>query len=154
MISAYRVTKAKHQHQAFSGIGGLYASGRWHHKGTTVVYGSESCALSALELFVHLQDEAKQIPFASIHLDIPEDLVVNVEDMAALPKRWRSEPPGQETKKIGTNWAKSLASPVLSVPSAIITVERNYIFNPSHPDFGKLALGPPTPFSFDARLWK
>jgi RES domain-containing protein len=40
----------------------------------------------------------------------------------------------------------------LELPSAIIRAEANYLLNPLHPDFRRIALGKPEPFSFDARL--
>jgi len=42
----------------------------------------------------------------------------------------------------------------LRVPSVIIPEEYNYIINPAHPDFKKLRISRPEPFSFDPRMWK
>jgi RES domain-containing protein len=40
----------------------------------------------------------------------------------------------------------------LSVPSAVIPKERNYILNPAHPDFARIVFASPEPFDFDDRL--
>ncbi len=154
MIRAVRIAKAKHKKQAFTGQGSQFASGRWHHQMTSLVYCSETHALAALEVFVHLQEEAKQIKFVSFEISIPKSLILEVDAIATLPKRWRSMPPGVGTKNIGSDWAKSAASAVLGVPSAIIPGERNYLLNPIHPDFSKITINDPVAFSFDARLWK
>ena len=56
------------------------------------------------------------------------------------------------TRDMGTNWAKSLTTAVLSVPSSVVPRERNYILNPAHPDFGRIRFANPEPFYFDDRL--
>jgi RES domain-containing protein len=38
------------------------------------------------------------------------------------------------------------------VPSVIVPREWNYLLNPAHPDFGRLAVGEPEPFAFGERL--
>jgi RES domain-containing protein len=55
---------------------------------------------------------------------------------------------------LGSNWVARNESAVLSVPSAIIPIERNYLLNPAHADFARIRIRPPQPFGFDARLWK
>jgi RES domain-containing protein len=154
MSKAWRIVKAKHQHQAFTGIGSQFASGRWHNKMAPMVYCSDSQALSALETFVHLQDDGKYIKFVSFELHLPTELIVDVESIAPLPKQWRKQPPGSSTKRIGSEWIKNSTSAVLSVPSAIVPSGRNYLINPGHPDFSKISILKPEPFSFDTRLWK
>jgi RES domain-containing protein len=52
----------------------------------------------------------------------------------------------------GTNWANSLVSAVMVVPSSIIRKEHNYILNPAHADFARIAFSSPEPFVFDRRL--
>ena len=41
---------------------------------------------------------------------------------------------------------------MLSVPSAVIPRERDYILNPTHPDFARIRFASPEPFYFDDRL--
>jgi RES domain-containing protein len=41
---------------------------------------------------------------------------------------------------------------VLSVPSAIVMKERNYVLNPAHPDFQHVQFFASEPFQFDPRL--
>ena len=55
-------------------------------------------------------------------------------------------------KDIGTSWAKSGATAVLSAPSVVVPNERNYLLNPAHPDFSKIRFSAPKPFVFDKRL--
>jgi len=43
-------------------------------------------------------------------------------------------------------------SVALALPSIIIPQETNYLLNPAHPDFRRLASGPMEDFDFDQRL--
>jgi RES domain-containing protein len=40
----------------------------------------------------------------------------------------------------------------LNVPSAVITVERNYLLNPRHPELKRVRILSDEAFSFDTRL--
>lgn len=70
----------------------------------------------------------------------------------ALPLGWNAGKSITETADIGTDWANSLTSAVLIVPSAVIPREHNYILNPLHQDFTKIRFSSPEPFYFDDRL--
>jgi RES domain-containing protein len=145
----WRITATKHIDTVFSGVGGLYASGRWHPQGYKIFYTSESLALASLEVFVH--SETTDIPLACVSAIIPDrtpilevtDLPVNWQDVSAYPA----------LQKIGLNWLKAMNYPVLKVPSAIIPVEYNYLINPEHPDL-KLQIEQVLTFQFDSRMWK
>jgi len=154
MIKAWRIVKSRYKTSAFSGQGSAYASGRWHELKVPVVYSSDSPALAALEQFVHLQDEGKQIKFVLFEIQIPLSLIIKVEDITSLPKSWKKQPPHPTTKKIGSQWYKSANSAVLSVPAVLVPNSRNFLLNPHHPNFKKIKILPSTPFSFDPRLWK
>ena len=153
MIVAWRLIKAKRQATAFDGEGARQAGGRWNHQGTAVVYVSGSLALAALEAFVHLMRAASVIPHVTFRVEIPENIVTELQQKD-LPRNWRSEPPPDITKQIGTDWVAAAASAVLRIPSVIVPVEHNFVLNPVHPDFKKLNISKPEPFSFDPRMWK
>ncbi len=53
---------------------------------------------------------------------------------------------------IGTAWLRSISTVALSIPSAVIQVERNILLNPLHPDAGSIRLISDEPFSFDIGL--
>lgn len=55
----YRVTRpqfARTVEEALSGAGGLYDDGRWHKKGSPVLYTSESSTLCMMERLVHADE--------------------------------------------------------------------------------------------------
>ena len=74
--------------------------------------------------------------------------------MEELPVNWRRMPAPPALADLGTEWARSGRAAVLVVPSAIVPAECNYILNPAHSEFHKIRIAPPTPFSFDSRMWK
>jgi RES domain-containing protein len=61
--------------------------------------------------------------------------------------------PYAETRAIGDAWLRRASAPALVVPSAIVSTERNYVFNPRHPQFKKLRWDAPQPIELDDRLW-
>jgi RES domain-containing protein len=147
----WRICSSKYQSSAFSGIGGLYVPGRWHFQGHKVIYTSESLALASLEIFVHL--ESSVVPLVAIKAHLPQKLEVHEVKLLDLPMNWQDVTSYSLLQKIGQDWLNSRRTPVLKVPSAIVPVENNYLFNPEHPEF-KVDLEPPVQFKFDQRMWK
>ncbi len=154
MIEVWRLVKKRHIHDAFTGEGSRSVSGRWHHRGTPVVYTSHTLSLAAIELFVNLGPEGIHIAFAALRAVIPDAVIVEEITTDALPKNWRDVRAPDSTRDMGTMWVKRGSSAVLRVPSVIIPVEYNYVLNPLHRDFTKIKIGNPEPFSFDPRMWK
>ena len=142
------MVKEKPAATAFRGEGAWLYGGRWNSAGTSVVYTSGSQALAALESLVHLNPPVI-FKYLAIPIEFDDPLV---EKVAALPADWTEEPPPPATKAIGDLWVKEARSAVLELPSVIILGEPNYLLNPAHPDFQKIIIGKPQPFSFDPRL--
>lgn len=147
-LRAWRIVKAKHAATAFSGEGARLYGGRWNSAGVSLVYTSSTQALAALESLVHLNPPVI-FRYAAIPLDFEDDLV---EKAVALPPGWAGSPPPPTTRALGDLWAREARSAMLELPSAIIPTESNYLLNPAHPDFKKIVIGQPVPFSFDPRL--
>jgi RES domain-containing protein len=148
MKQAWRIVKAKHAATAFSGEGARLYGGRWNSAGTSLVYTSGTKALAALETLVHLNPPVL-LKYVAIPIEFDESFV---ETVTALTADWTDEPPPPSTKDIGDLWVKQGRSAVLELPSIIIPGEPNYLLNPAHPGFKKIAIGKPEPFSFDPRL--
>lgn len=70
-----------------------------------------------------------------------------------LPPDWNGpDAPFDPTQAVGRDWILDGDSAVLSVPSAIIPEERNYVHNVGHPDFNRIEFLRSKPFRFDPRL--
>ena len=152
-MRVWRICKAEHAATAFTGEGGILYPGRWHHAGTPVVYCSESRALAALEQLVHLSRNRLPPNFVCFAVGIPERLPIREVRIEDLPADWRYQPGPLELRDIGTRWTESGETALLRVPSSIVPGEHNFLLNPRHPNFGRLAIGEPEPFAFDERLF-
>ena len=85
-------------------------------------------------------------------LEVPDDLLIEQLDMAVLPARWAAVPAPDELAALGSDWLASRRGAALSVPSAVIPIERNLLLNPLHPDTLRVRIVGDTAFTFDPRL--
>ena len=130
------------------GEGARLAGGRWNLAGVPVVYTSDSLALAALEVLVHLpgiERSRQHIPdYIAIGLDVPDHLIA---DPGLLP-----DLPLHESQVLGDTWLRSANSLGLLVPSRVIPLERNVLLNPRHPAMAQVLVALSEPFVFDDRL--
>lgn len=118
-----------------------------------MVYSSASASLAAMETFVHMGIDARTNEHRIIEIDIPDDIIEEIP-LDALPLGWDHNPVPESIQEIGTQWASAKRSAVLSVPSVVIQIERNYLIDPEHPDFKRIGISDAIPFEFDERMWK
>ena len=150
MITAWRVVKWRFASKAFDGEGARISGGRWNSAGQAVVYTAATTSLGLLEMLVHTV--AGLLPFyVSIPATFKPDLVEKVK-FEKLPADWRSIPAPSELQQIGDEWAESMRSCILEVPSVIVPHESNFIINPKHPDFSSLEIGEAINLDMDQRL--
>ena len=150
-LVAWRIVKARQAASAFDGEGARVEGGRWNSPGTPLVYTSQSAALAALEMLVHLGRASILLAYVLIPCMF-DDPVVTRLDRKRLPKNWRSYPAPAGLQLIGDEWVKNPTSAVLEVPSAVIETDSNYLLNPHHRDFHAIRVMDPQPFEFDLRL--
>ena len=115
-----------------------------------MLYCATTASLCALEVLVH----ANALPTGRVVIaaEVPDTLSIERLNEADLPDDWKNAVATPSTKDIGTQWCAGLKTAILSVPSAVVPTERNYLVNPAHPDFAKIVFGAPEPFPFDPRL--
>ena len=154
MIEVWRICVRRRAKAAFSGEGARLYGGRWNPPGVAVVYAAATLSLAALELFVNLDPDNLPPNLVSIAASIPDEISTEAVSIERLPKRWREYPAPESLQEIGPAWAANTRTAVLSVPSAVIPHESNYLLNPKHPQFPRIEAHRPTPFRFDARMWK
>lgn len=146
----YRV--ASRRYASNNSEGARLVGGRWNEVGTPVIYTSATKSLAALEIIVH--HGMIPIDYRIINISIPDSLRIDVVDERSLPTDWREETRIPATARIGTEWAKALATAVLRVPAVVIAGEYNYVLNPHHPDFGQILFEVPDVDEIDQRLRK
>ncbi|HJQ97886.1 MAG TPA: RES family NAD+ phosphorylase [Candidatus Polarisedimenticolaceae bacterium] len=151
MPRGWRITKSARTSEAFDGEGARLHGGRWNSPGTPVVYTAQSESLAALELLVHLHAGQLLLSYSSIPVDF-DDAAVEAVDPARVSPDWRGDPAPAALRLFGDQWVAEQRSAVLQVRSAVVPRELIYVLNPRHPGFGRLKLGTPTSFQFDARL--
>ena len=150
MQSAWRIVKEKYGPTAFDGEGAFQYGGRWNSRGRRIVYTSATQSLAALEMLVHLVPPFT-FRYLAFRVEIDEKLIERL-DPKQLSGDWKAEPAGPASTSIGDEWLRKARTPVLAVPSVIIPSESNYLLNPLHRDYVKLAISAPEPFAFDPRL--
>lgn len=150
MRTVWRITTARFASSAFSGEGARLYGGRWNPKGFGVVYTAESQSLALLELMV--QDDPLRANYVLIPAHLPADLPQERIDSEQLPADWRTLGARAVLQRMGLAWLQSARSAVLSVPSAVLPAERNYLLNPGHPDFARIQIGEPQSLQVDTRL--
>ena len=73
-----------------------------------------------------------------------------VEQLTELPANWRRDV--ASTAACGYRWLADDTGGLLSVPTAIIPEQRNFLLNPLHPDAVHLRAKRERRFQFDLRL--
>jgi len=114
------------------GLGGTKGSGRWHNKGAPIVYLAESPALAMLEVLVHFEITADEVPETYQLLEIEYLGPKGVKRLKtnSLHANWTQDQ--DTTRAIGDEWLVSSSSAILRVPSAIVPHSYNYLLNPKH----------------------
>jgi RES domain-containing protein len=135
---------------ANSGAGAALFGGRWNPIGMQAIYAAESRSLAALEVLVHFDVIPRD--FVLTEIAIPSEVEILEIQARELPAGWDAELVAAATQEIGSRWASEGRSAVLSVPSSVVHLERNFVINPLHPGFGTILFSPAAPFRFDARL--
>lgn len=150
-LTLWRLCAAKYAAQALSGEGAEMVGGRWSPPGIRVAYCAESRALAVVEVLASA-DEGDRLTGIKWNL-VPAVVSADwIEKPSRFPVNWRQFPHALETQRVGAEWVQARSSVVLRVPSAVVPGEFNYLLNPAHPQFPKVKIGKPEPFSFDPRL--
>jgi RES domain-containing protein len=151
-MHTYRIGQTKYaRDRRGSGI-----DARWNLLGQYVIYTGGSLALSCLEKLAHTPGTSLYSGDFSVTIfDVSERVAIkeiSINQLTRLNLEWTRVINYPITQKIGSAWLKDQETAVLKVPSAIIELEYNYLFNPDHPDFEKIKITAVNKFSFDSRL--
>lgn len=119
-----------------------------------MVYMAENLSLAILEYLVHLDPDNPPTDLVLAQAEVPDDLPRIRRDEASLPKDWRRSLAPEELAEIGRQFVDEAQAAILIVPSALAPSDHNWLLNPAHPDFRKIRLLEPIPFSWDQRLAK
>lgn len=116
-------------HEDLSGIGGTFASGRWNHLGSEIVYCSDHPSTCLLELLVRLNPDVMPTGYQLLEIDISDS--VSIDD-AKLPDDWETNV--EITRDYWQDFQKTNHHAILKVPSVLLPQSFNFLLNPKHPD--------------------
>jgi RES domain-containing protein len=150
----YRLVRRTRASDAFSGEGAKRFGGQWNPKNIPVVYGSEHLSLAVLEFRVNQGGNDLDDHYVYFRFKFDFTLIESIE---APPIDWldRFKADGSMTtaQAFGEQWFLQKRSAVLSAPSAVIGIERNFVLNPYHPAFSEIAIDAAAKLDLDSRLW-
>jgi RES domain-containing protein len=150
----YRLVRRARAGGAFSGEGPRRFGGRWNPKNIPIVYGSEHLSLAVLEFRVNQGGYDPDGQYVYFQFEFGAALLERVE---TPPANWltRFEEDGSTTaaQAFGERWFLERRSAILSVPSAVIRIERNFVLNPQHADFKNVTIAPAEKLDLNPRLW-
>jgi RES domain-containing protein len=127
----------------FDTSGAMLRAGRWHLRGTRVVYAAQHVSLAALETLVHANSQTPP-PRSLTEIEIPDAVSIETAPWMHLPA----------SQSFGSRWVQEGRTAVLAVPSIVVQQrEMNFVLNPAHPEFQKITHGPARAFAFDARFF-
>ena len=151
-MRVFRIGKAKYIPD-LAGTGARLFGGRWNYEGEGVLYTSENRSLAMLETLVH--SELHLLPddliLITIEISCPVDGIEKV-DLSEYEMNWKQYPQENFTKQIGSEWLNSNRSHALSVPSAVMPMEKNILLNPAHPQHTDVKIVDSQPLKIDTRL--
>ncbi len=135
-----------------SGTGGLYKAGRWHNKGTRILYFSETVSLAKLEVLAN----SHRIPrsYRLLTVALPDKMDIYEVKKNDLPSAWDAFPPNPKIKEITEKWIEAGKYLLMKVPSVHSPMECNYLLNPQHGKADELRVINIEPHQFDERLKK
>jgi RES domain-containing protein len=151
-VIVWRICRKPFSAEPLAGKGGAVAAGRWHSRGTRVVYTSGTLSLATLEVLVNAETDLVPSDLVSIKIEVPNDIETTEVTTARLPTNWRRTPAPTALQELGEKWIHRARSVLLRVPSAVIPEESNYLINPAHPDVSKISVAEIRDFVFDSRL--
>ena len=142
---------ARGRFPVLDGEGSRRIGGRWNSPRVPLVYTSGSRSLAVLEARVGIDPANVPADLRLFEIDVPDEAPLEVLDPRLLDADWQ-RPRSAGCQLLGDEWAASLRTLVLAVPSAVVPDERNYLINPRHPAITAARVVRSLPFEFDPRL--
>lgn len=152
-MKVFRLSRKKYANE-LSGKGASLSANRWNSKGTEIIYCASSRALAMAEVAVHLNLALIPNDYLMLEIHIPDSIKIQKIDQSDLPSGWDLFPHILPTQKIGDDFMRQNNYCVLSIPSAVVKGDVNYLLNPFHKDFKGIEIVNSYGFSFDQRLFK
>ena len=135
MRKVYRISKCIYI-EDLKGTGAANYAGRWHSKGTYILYTAATASLALLESVAHIA-AIPEDDYCMLCIEIPEDSILTI-DIKDLPGNWYANPSPGSLAAIGDYFVRENQYLALQLPSAIMPEDNNILINPNHKDFVKV----------------
>jgi RES domain-containing protein len=152
-MRVYRIARKRHLND-LTGAGAKTFGGRWNHRGTALLYTSETRSLAMVEFLVHLSWMQAPNDLGIATLEIADEIQAESLSPSDLPEDRRRYPALPRLAELGTGWAHSKRILLLRVPSAVVEQEHNILINPEHADLVRVTVPEVKDLEFDRRLLK
>jgi RES domain-containing protein len=131
-----------------SGRGGLIGDGRWHFRGTLIVYCSDHPSTALLEILAHANRLTVPDSYQLIEIDLPDDVEVTEPKLKA---GWQSDK--DFTRETGSRIFLANRFGIVRVPSVVMPKASNYLINPLHQAASRTSVTETQRYPFDSRLF-
>jgi RES domain-containing protein len=150
VLTAYRIGDPHGAFPIFDATGAKLYPGRWNTAASPMIYASQHYATAMLE---KLANGSGSLPPNQhfIEIVIPNGIPYELLEPASLPG-WDA-PTFGASSAFGAAWQGSKRSLLLIVPSVVARMEQNFLLNPEHRDFPRIAHGLHRPVWWDRRLF-
>jgi RES domain-containing protein len=106
-----------------------------------------------LEYFVHVDKDDPPIDLVLAMADIPDDLSRERLSAAQLPSNWRDPVAPPELAQYGDRFVQRGENCLLLIPSVLCPGENNWLINPAHAQYRKIAIRDLEPLDYDPRMF-
>ena len=106
-------------------------AGRWNKEEQMVIYTAESRSLASLEWLISRGGRLLSDDFVLITLEFQSFSDQDIYNVTPeqLPIRWRDLAAYSSLQQIGSVWYSQMRESILSVPSALVPEERNFVLH-------------------------
>lgn len=154
MNRVYRILRAAYSKNPLDGEGAYRFGGRWSSRGTRLAYTSSHLSLAIIEYFVHIDAADPPTDLVVIAVDVPDRVSRIGISVKQLPENWRQNPAPVSLARIGDGFVAGGKAAILTVPSAVVPSEANWLINPLHPESGNIRVKAAEPFQYDERFFR
>ena len=150
MLTAYRIGDPDGAYPIFDATGSRLYPGRWNTARSPMIYASEHYSTAMLEKLV--RGSGSMPPNQHfVEITLPNAVSYEILDTARLPN-W-ADHGASDAKAYGEAWQKQRRSLLLIVPCVVARMENNFLINPEHQEFGRVAHSLHRPVWWDSRLY-
>lgn len=150
----WRLSGREHASSMNGGYGLLF-DGRWNSVGHALTYAATSPSLCVLEKLVHVEDPDLLPELVMVTYEVQDDTAMARIELSDLPQDWRMQE--SVTQRLGDQWHRAGAAPLLRVPSAIVPIQAspdmNVLINNRHAEAGLIKIASMQDFRLDHRLF-